>query len=99
MLSAEDIKISYVAIVGAADGVGRAAASSADPNDGDRGAGHPEEDIDVLDDDAKCAQQRGAGGGACLPSESRKFKHMHPEGTRVVSELEVAGPWGDVERG
>ena len=67
MLSAEDIKISYVAIVGAANGVGRAAATSADPNDGDRGAGHPEEDVDVLDDDAKRTQQCGAGGGASLP--------------------------------
>ena len=75
LLSAEDIKISYVAIVGAADGVGRAAASGADSDDSDRGAGHPEEDVDVLDDDAKRVQQRGAGGGAGLPCESRKYKH------------------------
>ncbi|PIL33213.1 hypothetical protein GSI_04663 [Ganoderma sinense ZZ0214-1] len=85
----------YVAVVGAADGVGRAAATTADTDDGDRGASHAEENVEVLDDDAQRAQQSGAGGGTSLYremlSEKSGNRRWRSYGLGGVATLQVPG--------
>ena len=49
-----------MAVVIAAHGLGGAAAASANTDHGDRGAVHTEENVGVLDDDAKQAQEGSA---------------------------------------
>ena len=87
--------VSYVAVVGAADGVGRAAAPGAHADDGDRGAGHADKDVDVLDDDAEQAQQGGARGRPSLSitNVSERFEQGTGKayGLGGVAALQVPG--------
>lgn len=58
----------YVAVVVAADCLGAARITSANANDGDRGAVDSQENIHVLDDDAQKTEEGRARGGARLCS-------------------------------
>ena len=55
-----------MAVVLAADSVGRAGAAAADTDDGDGGAGEADEDVQVLEDDAQQAEDRSRARGARL---------------------------------
>ena len=55
-------KITYDGVVRAANGACIALRATADPNNADRGAIQSEQDIQVLEDDAKGAQQGSSGG-------------------------------------
>ena len=55
-----------MAVVLAADSVGGAGAAAADADDGDGGAGEADEDVQVLEDDAKQAEDLGRARVASL---------------------------------